>query len=130
MPHQHRLVGLSGGAVDTVSHEIQFELTVANAPPISFVTEFGPATQLLAGLSRMFLELRKVLHTAKGMKSVAAEKIASSHIQRDRWEGVVIMQLTTPQGVPYTFQMSPRDAADIADQLKTESAKTGKPGNA
>jgi hypothetical protein len=130
MPTQHRLLGLSGGAVDTVTHEIQFELTVAGAPPISFVTEFGPATQLIAGLSRMFLELRQVLHAARGMKSVAAEKIASSHIQRDRWEGMVIMQLTTPQGVPYTFQMSPEDAAGIADQLKTESVRTGKPGNA
>jgi hypothetical protein len=64
------------------------------------------------------------------MQASSAEKVESSHIQRDRWENVVIMQLTTPQGVPYTFSIPPEFAAEIADQLKTESAKPHQTGRA
>lgn len=126
----YRIVGLSGGGVDTVSHEIQFELTITGQAPMTFVAEYGPAAQVIGALARMNLELRRVLLEAQGIKSVPAEKIASSHVQKDQWENMVIMQLTTPQGVPYTFAIPPQDAAGIAEQLKTESAKPHQTGRA
>jgi hypothetical protein len=126
----YRIVGIGSGAVDTVAHEINFELTVAGRPPMAFAAEYGPAAQFIGALGRLFFELRQTLLAAKGMKSSAGEQIASSHIQRDRWENVVLMQLTTPQGVPYTFAMQPQIASEIAEQLKTESAKPHQTGHA
>jgi len=119
----YRLVGLESGAVDTVAHEIHFVLTVSGRPPMAFVAKYGPAAQVIGALGRMFVELRRILTEANTAKAIAAEKVASSHVQKDRWENVVLMQLTTPEGVPYTFSLPPHVAAGIAEQLKTESAK-------
>jgi hypothetical protein len=130
MAKAHRLVGLSGGTVDTVRHEMSFNVTASDGQSIVFVAEFGPASQLISGLSRMLSELRHVLYEAQGMKSIAAEAVAASHVQMDQWENVVLMQLITPQGVPYTFALKPQEAAEIADQLKTESAKPHQSGSA
>jgi hypothetical protein len=129
MSNSHPLVGLSKGTVDTANHVINFEMTVSDGPPISITGEFGPMAQLIGALARRHLELRRILDQAKGMKTVAAEQVAASHVQKDQWENIVMMQLTTPMGVPYTFALRPEDAAAIAVQLKTESAKphlTGK----
>jgi hypothetical protein len=109
---QYRVLGIGSGGVDTVSHEINFEFTIDGRPSMSFVAAYAPAVQIIGALGRMFFELRRILHEAKGMKSVAGEQVASSHIQKDRWENVVLMQLTTPQGVPYTFAIPPQIAAD------------------
>jgi hypothetical protein len=127
----HRIVGLASGAVDTGKKEIQFALVVADRPPIPFVTEYGPASQFIGALGRMFLTLQEVLESEKkGIASVAAEQIAVAHIQQDRWTGNVIFQVTTPTGIPYNFVMPSQVASDIADRLKTESAKPYQTGTA
>jgi hypothetical protein len=59
---------------------------------------------------------------------LTAENVAATHIQKDRWANVVLMQLITPGGVPYTFALPPQVASDIADRLKTESAKPHQAG--
>jgi hypothetical protein len=122
----HRLIGLTDGAVDTVSHEIHFSLAVHGRPPIPFITEYGPATQTIGALGRMFVELQTILENKKtGMAAVAAESVAAAHIQKERWnnDDVVIFQLTTMSGIPYNFVIPRQAASDIADRLKTESAK-------
>jgi hypothetical protein len=126
----HRLTGLPNGQLDTETKEITFELAVTDRPPISFTMTYGPAAQIIGALGRMFLELQKVLWAEKGMQTAGGESVAVSHIQKDRWQNVVVLQLTTPAGVPYTFVLTPQDAADIGDQLKTESAKPHQVGTA
>jgi hypothetical protein len=127
---RYRILGIGSGAIDAETDEMLFELTVDGRPPMPFIVGYGPAAQIISALGRMFVELRGVLLEKKAMKASAAEQVESSHVQRDRWEDVVIMQLTTPQGVPYTFRIDPQFASEIADQLKIESAKGGKPGHA
>jgi hypothetical protein len=127
---RRRVKSISGGAVDTEKHEIQFDFTIEGSQPKQFVASYGAVSQITGALGRMFLELRKIMHASQGAASVAAEKVASSHIQRERWDNVILMQLTTPDGIPYTFALSPESAAGIADQLKTESAKPHQTGQA
>ena len=67
--------------------------------------------------------MRNVIHAAKSLEPTSAEPIASHLIQKEDWSDVVLMQLVTPQGVPYTFELSRQTAIEIADRLKTESAK-------
>jgi len=130
MLEPHRLIGLPGGTVDSVSHEINFVLSVTDGEPIAFVVEYGPATQVISALGRMLSELRRILMDAQASKFIVAEKVASSHVQKDSWENIIIMQLMTPQGTPYTFALPPQDAAEIADQLRAESAKPHHAGSA
>jgi hypothetical protein len=66
----------------------------------------------------------------RAVEAIPAEEVAVTQIQRDRWQDRVLMQLTTPQGVPYTFAFPPQIANSIADQLKGESAKPHQVGNA
>lgn len=126
----YRILGLKTGSVDTETDEIIFDLSVEGKPPMSFIAAYGPAAQAIGALGRMFVELRRVLLDKQAMKSGSAEEVDSSHVQRDRWENKVILQLTTPQGVPYTFSIDPKFAAEIADQLRIESTKRGPVGNA
>jgi hypothetical protein len=117
-----RVLGISRGEVDTEEHEIRFTLTTADGPPITLVANYGAGGQITAALGRMLLELAQLLRQEQVMTTVAAEQVASSLIQRDLWQNVVLMQLTTPAGIPYTFALPLDDAAYIADQLKIESA--------
>jgi hypothetical protein len=128
MAKAHLLTGLTSGAVDTTSHEITFHLSVSGRAPFAFVAKHGPVAQMISGLSRMLSELRRVLDSEKKMEAVSAENVAATHIQKDRWANVVLMQLITPGGVPYTFALPPQVASDIADRLKTESAKPHQAG--
>jgi hypothetical protein len=127
---QYRVLGLGTGGVDTETEEIIFDLTIDGRAPMSFVFEYGAAAQVIGALGRMFVELRRVLTERQPIKQASAEVVQSSHVQKDRWENLVIMQLTTPQGVPYTFAIDPQFAAEIGEQLKTESAKPHQTGHA
>ena len=123
MPKVHRLVGITRGAVDTKAHEIQFDLQDSERRTVSFVGRFGPIAQVIAGLARLHFELRQILQTAKAMEPTAAEEIGGHRIHADSWSPVVLVELVTPQGVPYTFEVSRQMANEIADRLKSESAK-------
>lgn len=126
----YRALGVSSGSINLDTREISFALSIAGRPPMEFVSEFGPATQIIGALGRMFFGLQQRLAGEKGMTTVAGEQVQASHIQKDQWKDVVIMQLTTPQGVPYTFALPPKMAVDISEQLKTESAKPHQTGRA
>jgi hypothetical protein len=126
----HRITGLPRGHVDTQLHQIHFDLSVSGNRAIPFVAKYGVATQIIGSLGRMLLELQAAVYVGKGMESSAAEEIRSSHVQKDRWNDSVIVQLTTPAGIPYTFAMPTRVAAGIADQLRIESSKPTEVGTA
>ena len=130
MPRVQRLVAMDRGAVDPEKHEIHFTLKVSDAPPITLIARYGPAAQLVAHLAKMVSALNQILAGSNVMEATPAELVAATHIQRERWANVVLMQLTTPTGIPYTFALSPQTASDIADQLKTESAKPHQTGTA
>lgn len=130
MPKRLRLIGLPEGSVNVDAQELNFTLSVSEAKPIALVAKFGIAVQVISALGRMLSELRAQLDKQGGMAPVAAEKIVASHIQKERWSNVVLLQLITPQGVPYSFAVRCQDAADIADRLKTESAKPTQSGSA
>jgi hypothetical protein len=126
----YKVLGIGRGGVDTENDEMQFELSIDGRPAMNFIAGYGAATQITRALGRMFFELQRILLEKKAMKPVGGEKIGASHIQRDRWKNQVIMQLTTPEGIPYTFVMPPQIADEIANQLKTESAKPHQTGHA
>lgn len=123
MSRRHRITGLNKGTVDTGSNSVTFQVAIRDAAPMTFIADAGPMTQLVGGLGRMFLELRRSLHGTGAMKDIPTEAVASSHVQKDRAHNVILMQLTTPQGVPYTFAMSPQAAIGIADQLTDAAFK-------
>lgn len=130
MPRQVK--GVTKGSVHTGKLELNFTLSLADGRDLDYTAEYGPASQVISALGRLFVELQKAAAAAEGtlMRATAAEKVAMTHIQKDRWSDVVLLQLTTPQGVPYTFELPPRLASEIADQLKTESAKPHQAGHA
>jgi hypothetical protein len=120
---RYRLVSLPSGAVDTEKHEIVFELSVKDGKPLSFVATYGVAAQITSGLGRMVKQLHQILQEQKGVASSAAEQVEGAHIQKDRWSDTVILQLMTPQGIPYTFAIPCNAVAEMAGRLKTESEK-------
>jgi len=127
----HHLASVPVGDVDTESLEIKFDLATIEGTSIRCAMKCGAATQIIGALGRMFSVLQEYAQKQKGrMEPLAAEEVAAAHIQKDRWMDVVIFQLTTPQGVPYNFVMPRHVASDIADRLKTESAKPHQSGTA
>ena len=76
-------------------------------------------------------ELRSQLDArGGGMAPVAAERASVSHVQKDRWSDVVLLQLITPRGVPYSFAIPCQAVANIAARLRTESDKPTATGTA
>jgi hypothetical protein len=127
----YRVLGIANGAINTETHDINFDLTVEGRPLMQFIMTYGAATQVIGALGKMFSHLQSVVQSQKqGQSAVAAEAVAGAHIQKDRWQDIVIFQLTTPQGIPYNFAMPTKVASDIADRLKTESAKSTDVGHA
>jgi hypothetical protein len=131
MPKTYRLTGLPEGAADVANQELRFSLSVARDAPLAFVGKIGVVTQIISALGRILMELRIQLEArGAGMASVNAEEVAAAHIQRERWRDVVLLQLITPAGVPYTFALSQEASVDISARLKIESAKSSQRGNA
>lgn len=129
MSKPYRITGLPRGDVDSEKHEIHFTLGSAEKD-FSFIAKYGVASQVIGALGRMFFELKKIMATQKGMETTAAEELAAFHIQKERWNDLVLVELITSQGVPYTFAIPNEIAADIADRLKTESGKSTQVGSA
>jgi hypothetical protein len=121
MSKPYQLTGLPKGAIDKTRNEVRFELTAAEGEPLTFVAKYAVAAQVIAGLGRMVSELRKFIDAAKAGHAIAAEPVASACVQKDRWPNQVLLQLTTPQGVPYTFVIPTLTATAIAERLKSES---------
>ena len=131
MASTRRLAGLAGGNALPDTHELMFDLAVMNGQkPLSFIASYGVASQIIGALADMLKPLTDALAQAKGMVLISGEEVGSLHVQKERWEDVVILRLTTPEGIPHAFRMSPQTAVDIADRLKTESAKPTEAGNA
>lgn len=78
----------------------------------------------------MLVQLREILEAEKGTASAAAEPVAAAFVQKDQWQDIVLLQLTSTSGIPYTFALPSRNAAEIADRLKIESSKGSSTGNA
>lgn len=130
MPAAQRITGLTDGAVDVERQEIRLTLTIGDRGARAFVMRFGVAAQVIGALGRMFWELRRALDAQGGHEATAAEDVAAAHVQKDRWSDKVLVQLITPAGVPYTFAVRAQAAAGIAEQLQTESARSGPIGHA
>jgi hypothetical protein len=116
------VTGLPGGAIDLEKGEILFELAISNGQSLSCIARMGPISQVIGGLARMRLTLEAHLRSQNAIEISPAEQVAQSLIHKERWSDNVMMVLTTPEGVPYTFALPCQIAAEIADQLKTESA--------
>ena len=127
---QHRLRGISQGKIDTKTDELRFNLTVDENRSVSFVTEYGTLVHVMGALGQLFVALRDVVHQKKHPVLTFADEVASALIQRDRWANVVLIQLTTLQGIPHTFALSSEEAVQMAEKLKTEAAKSHQTGNA
>ena len=125
-----RVAGLTDGSVDLDKKELSFTLSIRGRDPYRFVADFGAATQVIGALGRMWAEFRSRLDQQGGVAPISAEQVSASHVQKERWTDVVLLQLITPAGIPYSFAIPTRDAADIADRLKTESAIPTQTGSA
>jgi hypothetical protein len=131
MPTPERVAGVPNGAVDVANQEIRFVFQFADGKQKWHVAKFGVASQLIGALGRLLAELRTQLRAENTMGLTAsAEKIAEADIQLEPWAGEVVMQLVTPEGVPYTFSMPPEAASLLAERLRIESAKSTPPGRA
>jgi hypothetical protein len=130
VPRTHRLTGTPGGEIDHDKQEIRFSLNVSEGKPISFVAKFGVAAQVTAGLSRMVLELRRILASPGVTETMAAEEVSEAQAHKERWQDKVLLQLVTPLGTHYTFALPTTLASEIAERLKTESAKPTNVGTA
>lgn len=125
-----RLTGLPKGAIDAEKHEIRLELGISGGKPLPFVAKFGVASQIASGLSRMVRELETIMRSQKAATSTAIERIAEAHVQKERWEDLVLLRFVSVGGVPYTFGIPATEAAELADRLRTESAKPTETGRA
>ncbi len=130
MPTIPYLVGVPNGHVDTQAKEVHFNLALQGQKEMAIVSKFGPLTQLMSALGRMRAELIRHLQAQGGIASSPAIEVAKADIQMDPWQGKVLLHFETPEGVPYLFALPAPFARDIAEKLKTESAKTSTPGKA
>jgi hypothetical protein len=127
----HIVQNLTEASVDTDGRAIHFSLTVTDGAQIPFVMGYAPSTQIIGALGRMLLQLHEAIEKSKGkLEAIPLEQVKHAHIQQDRLTGNVIFQLITPAGIPYNFVLTPKAASDIADMLKTESARPYQPGSA
>lgn len=127
----HIVQNLANASVDANGRAIHFSLTVSDGAQIPFVMGYAPSTQVIGALGRMFLKLQEALEKSKGkLETLPLENVAHAHIQQDRLTSNVIFQMITPAGIPYNFVLTPKAASDIADMLKTESARPYQPGSA
>ncbi len=127
----HRVENLTDASVDTHGRAIHFSLAVTDGMPIPFVMGYATSTQVIGALGRMFLMLQEALERDKGkLQPLPLEGVTRAHIQQDRLTGNVIFQMVTPAGIPHNFVLTPQAASDIADTLKTESARPIQPGSA
>ena len=127
-----KVQGIANGGVHRGKFELYFTLTLEDGSKLDFTAEYGPASQVVGALGRLFSELQRAAAAAEGspIRATAAEKVGATLIEKDRWSNAVLLQLTTPQGVPYTFELSPQHAAEMADRLRVESAKPHQVGHA
>jgi hypothetical protein len=127
----HIVQNLTDASVDANGRAIHFSLTVSDGAQIPFVMGYAPSTQVVGALGRAFRELHGAVEKSKGkLEALPLENVARAHIQQDRLTGNVIFQMITPAGIPYNFVLVPKAASDIADMLKTESARPYQPGSA
>src|ERR1700682_2895683 len=100
---QRRVIGINHGSVDLDTDEITFDLLVETKhAPMSFIATYTSFMQILYGLGKLHATVQRSLLDKNAMRAISAEEVAVTHIQKDRWKDVVLMQLTTPEGVPYT----------------------------
>ena len=125
-----RLIGLESGEVDLDRQEVRFTLTDTLSQNLEFVAAAGVAEQITSALSRMCTALREAAIAGNVTRPIAAEPVADTIVQRDRLHDLVLLQLITLSGAPYTFSLDHQAAIDISDQLKTESAKSVPRGTA
>jgi hypothetical protein len=124
-----RLLGLA--KADAHPDTLEFDLVFAGESnrTFRFKADLSAIDQILAGLSRLALAAREKQPAGKA-QVVSAEGVHQYLVKREPWENVVLLRLVNPHGVPYTFALPLSAANDIADRLKTESAKTAPVGKA
>ncbi len=118
-----RLTGLGSGEADVDQQEVSFTLTSTLFQNFEFVAAAGVAEQITSALSKMCTTLREAAIAGNVIRSTSAEEVAAVIVQRERLHDLVLLQLITPSGTPYTFALDRHAAIDISERLKTESAK-------
>ncbi len=124
------LTGLTNGAADPENQELHFTFTDRQYLTYEFSAKASVAEQIISALARMNRELRSAAIKGDIIRSASAENVAAAHVQRERLHDVVLLQLITPEDVPYTFALGREAAADISARLKSESEKDVPKGRA
>ena len=124
------LTGLGKGTADVDKQEVSFTLTDTQFQNLEFVAAAGVAEQITSALSKMCTTLRDAAIAGNVIRPSAAEPVAAAIVQRERLHDVVLLQLITQSGTPYTFALDREAATDISARLKTESAKDVPKGTA
>jgi hypothetical protein len=130
MASPQRVNGLPTGHMDGANHEIFFELSTPQGHKLPFVAKFGVASQIVSSLARMVRQMEGIMRSQNVAASTAVEMVAEAHVQKERWQDLVILRFVSAGGVPYTFGIPSAEAAQLAEMLKTESAKPTQTGNA
>jgi hypothetical protein len=127
---RQRVNGLPSGHVDGANHEILFDLNTPQGHKLEFVARFGVASQIVSGLARMVRQLEVMMRAENAATSTAVERIAEAHVQKERWQDLILLRFVSIDGVPYAFGIPAAEAAQLAEMLKTESSKPTQVGNA
>jgi hypothetical protein len=125
-----RLTGMPQAIPNGDTKDIRFTLTTSEGPPLTCVARYGVIAQIAAGLGTALRVLQMALTSENATELVAVENLEDVHIQKDRWSDIVVLLLTTVQGIPYVFQVPSQSASEIADLLKSEATKPTQIGNA
>jgi hypothetical protein len=130
MATPQRVTGITGGHVDTEAREISFDLSTPQGTKIPLSAKFAGAQQIVSSLAVMVKKLDAVMRAKGEMAAVSVEQIAEIDVKQERWEGRILIWIRTAEGVPHVFALPAQSASELADRLKTESARSTQPGNA
>ncbi len=118
------------GSVDVDRRDVHFTLVKNDGTTLQCVGEFTATAQITAALAQMLSSLRTRVNKKPATVPVAATSIQWALVQKDPWSDFVLLQLISPEGIPFSFQIQRKDAAALAARLRTESEKPTLTGNA
>lgn len=125
-----RLTGMPEAIPNGSTKDIRFALSIPDGEPILCVAGYGVAAQIASGLGKALDMLRAALTSQGAVEMIAPIEIREIHIQKAPLGEVMVLELITTLGIPYSFQFPLRISEALAERLKTEAGKDRQVGRA
>jgi hypothetical protein len=123
-----RLLGISN--VRGHQETLDFDITIAvdREEPIEAIANLPVIEQMLPVLSLLAQAVREQLSGTAQV--VVAQDVSQVTVEKDPWQDQIVIRFLSPEGIPHTFAVPPKNALEIADRLKSEAAKPHRVGQA